>query len=101
MFKPYPLVGQICDRTFFLARLRGFAFIRGVRSLFINELNEKVFTTKPGFDSVGEVRPIAPCASRYCRLFSLDPPRGRGFSSLAEETHCWEPGKSSLQSFST
>jgi len=28
-----------------LARLRGFAVFQGDRSLFINELNEKVFTT--------------------------------------------------------
>jgi hypothetical protein len=31
-----------------LARLRGFAGLEGVRSLFINEMDEKVFTTSGG-----------------------------------------------------
>ena len=31
-----------------LARLRGFADFEGVRSLFINEIDEKVFTTSGG-----------------------------------------------------
>jgi hypothetical protein len=32
----------------FLTRLRGFAVFQGVRSLFINKLDEKVFTTAGG-----------------------------------------------------
>jgi hypothetical protein len=32
----------------FLARLRGFAHFEGVCSLFINEMDEKVFTTSGG-----------------------------------------------------
>jgi hypothetical protein len=31
-----------------LARLRGFAHVEGVRSLFINEMDEKIFTTSGG-----------------------------------------------------
>src|SRR6185437_16222609 len=36
-----------------LARLRGFAVFSGVRSLFINELAEKVFTTSGGAGNSG------------------------------------------------
>ena len=57
-----------------LARLRGFAVFTGVRSLFINELDEKVFTTEADPDLVRAVIPIALCTGGLCRLFSLGPP---------------------------
>ena len=83
-----------------LTRLSGFAAFAGVRSLFINELDGKVFTTEADPVSVGTVIPIALCIGGFCRPSLLGPPRGPAYSSLAEGTHAREQRKSSLQPFS-
>jgi hypothetical protein len=50
-----------------LTRLSGFAAFAGSRSLFINKLDGKVFTTEADPVSVGAVIPIAPL-HRYASL---------------------------------
>jgi hypothetical protein len=83
-----------------VARLSGFAPFSRVRSLFINELDEKVFTTEADLVSACVAIPIALCTSGFRRPFSLGPPRGRAYASLAEGTPVREQGRSSLQPFS-
>src|SRR5690242_1760928 len=57
-----------------LAHLRGFAAFEGGCSLIINELDEKVFTTRADSVSVNARIPIAPYTDRFCRFFSFGPP---------------------------